>query len=52
MAGIDDAAKLNPEQILLPIGVGRFLWFHALKKCKVLEGLCQKACNFDSTLYK
>jgi hypothetical protein len=25
MAGIDDAAKLTPEQILLPIRVGRFL---------------------------
>ena len=38
MGGIDDAAKLNPEQISLPIVVGRFLWFHALKNCKVLEG--------------
>jgi hypothetical protein len=38
MAGIGDAAKLNPEQILLPIVVGRFFWFHTLKNCKVLEG--------------
>jgi hypothetical protein len=52
MAGIDHAAKLDPEQILLPIGVRRFLWFHALKNCKVLDGCCRKICNFDSTLYQ
>jgi hypothetical protein len=49
MAGIDDAAKLNPEQILLPIVVRRFLWFHALKNRKVLDGCCRKTCNSDST---
>ena len=38
MARVDDAAELNPEQIVLPIVVGRFLWFHALKNCKLLGG--------------
>ena len=38
MAGIDDAAKLNPKQIVLPIVVRGFLGFHALKICKFLKG--------------
>jgi hypothetical protein len=42
---IDDARELDPEQIPLPIFVGRFLWFHA-KNLQDLGGLTAKFLQF------